>query len=370
MTTYSSFKPSVQFLEAGEKGQQFADAANTFKPFLPQETRQSIEGVEKVAQTFTATGRALEHFGFDEAEPELDQADSIAGETTTTESVGRMHSSATFIGGTGTSESWYNGRNVSDQLASVDEAEFDQDQEEVGGKWSNRWNKFKKVVDGIDKINNIRKEMGFDADATESVGTDIDFGSAETLSDQSSPEFTDTSYSSLQGNEPGGDEAVGGWGSILVKGVKYGYKAYRAYQEGRRAGLWDEHEPESGDTLDSGFDQLNDSAFDSLTGSQAATNNSIYQDADVGGDEAVGGKGRMILKGIKYGYQAYQLGKEFGLWDEAETISPDLNGPLDSFGEMPAGYVPGEHDFNPSGVNPMIPGIDASFGTNTEIPLA
>ena len=122
-------------------------------------------------------------------------ADSIAGETTTTENVGRMHSSATFIGGTGTSQSWYNGQKVSDQLASVDEAEFDQDQEEVGGKWSNRWNKFKKVVDGIDKINNIRKEMGFDADATESVGTDIDFGSAETLSDQSSPEFTDTSYS-------------------------------------------------------------------------------------------------------------------------------------------------------------------------------
>ena len=221
-------------------------------------------------------------------------ADSIAGETTTTESVGRMHSSATFIGGTGTSQSWYNGQKVSDQLASVDEAEFDQDQEEVGGKWGDRWNKFKKVVDGIDKIKN----------------------------------------------------------------------------EGRRAGFWDEHEPVSGDTLDSGFDQLNDSAFDSLTGSQAATNNSIYQDADVGGDEAVGGKGRVILKGIKYGYQAYQMGREFGLWDEAETISPDLNGPLDSFGEMPAGYVPGEHDFNPSGVNPVIPGIDASFGTNTEIPLA
>ena len=146
MTTYSSFKPSVQFLEAGEKAQQFANAANTFKPFLPQEARQSIEGVDKVAQAFTATGRALEHFGFDEAEPELDQADSIAGETTTTENVGRMHSSATFIGGTGTSQSWYNGQKVSDQLASVDEAEFDQDQEEVGGKWSNRWNKFLSLI--------------------------------------------------------------------------------------------------------------------------------------------------------------------------------------------------------------------------------
>jgi len=71
MTTYASFKPSVQFLEAGEKGQQFANAANTFKPLLSQEARQSIEGIDKVSQAFTATGRALEHFGFDEAEPEV-----------------------------------------------------------------------------------------------------------------------------------------------------------------------------------------------------------------------------------------------------------------------------------------------------------
>ena len=71
MTTYASFKPSVQFLEAGEKGQQFANAANTFKPLLSQEVRQSIEGIDKVSQAFTSTGRALEHFGFDEAEDEI-----------------------------------------------------------------------------------------------------------------------------------------------------------------------------------------------------------------------------------------------------------------------------------------------------------
>ena len=71
MTTYASFKPSVQFLEAGEKGQQFANAANTFKPLLSQEAGQSIEGIDKVSQAFTATGRALEHFGFDEAEPDV-----------------------------------------------------------------------------------------------------------------------------------------------------------------------------------------------------------------------------------------------------------------------------------------------------------
>ena len=395
MTTYTSFKPSVQFLEAGEKGQQFANAANTFKPLLPQEARQSIEGIDKVSQAFTATGRALEHFGFDEAEPEVTTSEvelsptdnSPVANNLGTHWLDSMYPNfvpdslrpSTYVIGAGEhlqGNGWESlGKDVKAagqtmRAFGFDEAEFDQDQEEVGGKWSNRWNKFKKVVDGIDKINNFRKEMGFDADATESVGSDIDFGSAETLSDQSSPEFTDTSYSSLQGNEPGGDEAVGGWGTIVARGIKYGYRAYQAYQAGRQAGLWDEHEPESGDTLDTGFDQLNDSAFDSLTGSQAATNNSIYQDADVGGDEAVGGKGRVIAKGIKYGYQIYQMGKEFGFWDEAETISPDLNGPLDSFGEMPAGYVPGEHDFNPSGVNPMIPGIDASFGTNTEIPLA
>ena len=72
MTT-TTFKPSVQFLEAGEKAQEFTNAANTFKPFLSQEARQSIEGVDKVAQAFTATGQALEHFGFDEA----DEDDSV-----------------------------------------------------------------------------------------------------------------------------------------------------------------------------------------------------------------------------------------------------------------------------------------------------
>ena len=71
MTTYASFKPSAQFLEAGEKAQEFANAANNFRPFLPQEAHQPIEGVEKIAKAFTATGRALEHFGFDEADPEV-----------------------------------------------------------------------------------------------------------------------------------------------------------------------------------------------------------------------------------------------------------------------------------------------------------
>ena len=66
----STFTPSTQILEAGEKAQALADAGKTLKPFLPQEAQQAVEGVDRVAQAFTATGRALEHFGFDEAEPE------------------------------------------------------------------------------------------------------------------------------------------------------------------------------------------------------------------------------------------------------------------------------------------------------------
>ena len=64
----STFTPSTQILEAGEKAQALADAGKTLKPFLPQEAQQAVEGVDRVAQAFTATGRVLEHFGFDEAE--------------------------------------------------------------------------------------------------------------------------------------------------------------------------------------------------------------------------------------------------------------------------------------------------------------
>ena len=69
MTT--NFTPSTQILEAGEKAQTLADVGKPLKPFLPQEAQQAVEGVDKVAKAFTATGRVLEHFGFDEAEPEV-----------------------------------------------------------------------------------------------------------------------------------------------------------------------------------------------------------------------------------------------------------------------------------------------------------
>ena len=42
-----------------------------------------------------------------------DQADSITGETTNTENVGGMSGGGIFTGGTGTTESWYNGVKVS-----------------------------------------------------------------------------------------------------------------------------------------------------------------------------------------------------------------------------------------------------------------
>ena len=88
MTTYASFKPSAQFLEAGEKGQQFANAANNFRPFLPQEAHRSIEGVEKIAKAFTATGRALEHFGFDEAGPEVSASQVDLNSSANSEEIG------------------------------------------------------------------------------------------------------------------------------------------------------------------------------------------------------------------------------------------------------------------------------------------
>ena len=68
-TTRSTFTPSAQFIEAGEKAQAFANAGNALRPFLPQEAQQQIEGVDKVAKAFTATGKALEHFGFEGDDP-------------------------------------------------------------------------------------------------------------------------------------------------------------------------------------------------------------------------------------------------------------------------------------------------------------
>ena len=70
----STFTPSTQILEAGEKAQALADAGNALKPFFSPEIQETVDGVDKIANAMNATGEAMRHFGFDEAEP-----DSITG---------------------------------------------------------------------------------------------------------------------------------------------------------------------------------------------------------------------------------------------------------------------------------------------------
>ena len=78
--TNSTITPSTQILEAARKAQALADAGKALKPFLPQDSRETVEGVEKVANALKATGEAMKHFGFDEAEPE--PFDAITGQKT------------------------------------------------------------------------------------------------------------------------------------------------------------------------------------------------------------------------------------------------------------------------------------------------
>ena len=79
-STNSTITPSTQILEAARKAQALADAGKALKPFLPQDSRETVEGVEKVANALKATGEAMKHFGFDEAEPE--PFDAITGQKT------------------------------------------------------------------------------------------------------------------------------------------------------------------------------------------------------------------------------------------------------------------------------------------------
>ena len=120
----TNFTPSTQILEAAERAQSFADAGETLKPFFSPEIQETVDGVDKIANALNATGHALKHFGFDEAEPELDHADPVTGDTVgnlanADEDVGGMYNRVTGIGGTITTESWYNGQRVSDELANI-----------------------------------------------------------------------------------------------------------------------------------------------------------------------------------------------------------------------------------------------------------
>ena len=102
--TSSTFTPSTQILEAGEKAQALVDAGNALKPLLPEETQTTIEGIEKVANALNATGKAMQHFGFDEAEPEAfepfkGQNFGTAAEADGDESVGAFFVPAVIAGG-------------------------------------------------------------------------------------------------------------------------------------------------------------------------------------------------------------------------------------------------------------------------------
>ena len=67
----STFTPSTQILEAGEKAQAFADAGKPLARFFSPEIQETVDGVEKIANALNSTGEALRHFGFDEDEDEV-----------------------------------------------------------------------------------------------------------------------------------------------------------------------------------------------------------------------------------------------------------------------------------------------------------
>ena len=66
----STFKLSTQILEAAEQAQALADAGKALKPFFSPEIQETVDGVDKIANVMKATGEAMRHFGFDEAENE------------------------------------------------------------------------------------------------------------------------------------------------------------------------------------------------------------------------------------------------------------------------------------------------------------
>ena len=68
------YKTSTQILDAAQQIQALADAGKVFKPFFSPGIRETVDGVDKIANAMNATGEALRYIGFDEAEP-----DSITG---------------------------------------------------------------------------------------------------------------------------------------------------------------------------------------------------------------------------------------------------------------------------------------------------
>ena len=177
-------------------------------------------------------------------------------------------------------------------------AQFDQADEPVGGKWTDRFNTVRSGVETLhkglqflNKINNERKKAGFDVDSSAAVDSSFDFGSAQSGTDHPTFEFTHNALNAGQETDAG-DEDVGGKFKIIQKGIQYAPVIYEAgkqiYQIGKQLNLWDE-QSESADRLETdasgAFDRT---AIDPLTGSQMSTTSAFYQDAMDVGNESVG----------------------------------------------------------------------------------
>ena len=190
-------------------------------------------------------------------------------------------------------------------------AQFDQADEPVGGKWTDRFNQVRSGVETLhkglqllNKINDERKKAGFDVDSSTAVDSSFDFGSAQSGTDH--PTFELTHHALNAGQEAdAGDEDVGGKFQIVKNAIKYGPYVYEAgkqiYEWGKQANVWDEQSESANrlETYTSGaFDRT---AIDPLTGSQMSTTSAFYQDAmDVG---------------MESSDNFFKLGKDLGWWD-------------------------------------------------------
>ena len=196
-------------------------------------------------------------------------------------------------------------------------AQFDQADEPVGGKWSDRFNKVRSGVETLhkglqllNKINDERKKAGFDVDSSAAVDSSFDFGSAQSGTDHPTFELTHNALNAGQETDAG-DEDVGGKFQIIKNAIKYGPYVYEAgkqiYEWGKQANVWDE-QSESADRLETdasgAFDRT---AIDPLTGSQMSTTSAFYQDAMDVGNESVG------LETPAPDF--VQIGKSLGWWD-------------------------------------------------------
>ena len=177
-------------------------------------------------------------------------------------------------------------------------AQFDQADEPVGGKWTDRFNKVRSGVETLhkglqllNKINDERKKAGFDVDSSAAVDSSFDFSSTQSGADHPTFELTHNALNAGQ-EADAGDEDVGGKFQIIKNAIKYGPQVYQAgkqiYNCGKQAGLWDE-QSESADRLETdtsgAFDRT---TIDPLTGSQMSTTSAFYQDAMDVGNESVG----------------------------------------------------------------------------------